>query len=60
MVGMFRRSDTGVLVANRSVATTPAENMVVGIDSTHIAATRTPMQRRNFEIVLGPDRDAGL
>lgn len=52
-VGQQIEAETVAETSNRSAATTPAENMVVGIDGAYVAATRTHMQRRHFEVVLG-------
>lgn len=52
-VGQQIEVETVAEISNRSAATTPAENMVVGIDGAYVAATRTRMQRRHFEVVLG-------
>jgi hypothetical protein len=60
-VGQQIEAETVAEISERPIATTPAEQMVVGIDGAYVAATRSKMQRRHFEVVLGrieaPDCD---
>jgi hypothetical protein len=52
-IGRQIEAETAAEISERSAPPAPAENMVVGIDGAYVAATRTRMQRRHFEVVLG-------
>lgn len=52
-IGQQIEAETTAEISERSVVAAPAESMVVGIDGAYVAATRTHMQRRHFEVVLG-------